>query len=193
MKLYLARSREHALIAFAIREASKLAAKSKGYVGRTALQKIMYFVKRMGVPLPYTFDLYHYGPFCQDIYTAVEYLTVDEVIKDDSPDQSRYSNYVGGPNMPKLIRMYKDDVKRWSKKIFPVVKALVPYNPDNLELVATLDYLFQQEHAKAPETSDAQVRETVVSRFMSIKGAKFLRAKVEKTYDVLKKCGLLAA
>lgn len=35
----------------------------KGQLGRTAMQKITYFVKVVGVPLPFRFGIYTYGPY----------------------------------------------------------------------------------------------------------------------------------
>jgi uncharacterized protein YwgA len=34
-------------------------------LGRTILQKLCYFAKASGVPLPFRFEIYHYGPFSQ--------------------------------------------------------------------------------------------------------------------------------
>ena len=50
--------------------------------GRTALQKIAYFLKRQGIPMSYGFELYHYGPFCQEILWDAEMLTSLGVIVD---------------------------------------------------------------------------------------------------------------
>ena len=34
-----------------------------GYLGRTALQKLAYFSKELGVPVPCSFEIYTYGPY----------------------------------------------------------------------------------------------------------------------------------
>jgi uncharacterized protein YwgA len=70
-------------------------------LGRTILQKLCYFAKASGVPLPFRFEIYHYGPFSQEIFYRTEDLLLDGVIEDRSSDRGR-SNFVSGPNLLRL-------------------------------------------------------------------------------------------
>jgi uncharacterized protein YwgA len=56
---------EHALLAATAQAAAESG--DNGYLGRTALQKILYFLQTSGVPMRYRFDIYHYGPYCDRI------------------------------------------------------------------------------------------------------------------------------
>jgi uncharacterized protein YwgA len=58
-ELFFSKTQEHALLALVIKEAQ--AAKSVGYFGRTALQKVVYFLKALGLPTRYQFEVHHYG------------------------------------------------------------------------------------------------------------------------------------
>ena len=65
MSLQLTGTWEQAVLAATARAAAGHA--DKGYLGRTALQKIVYFLQISGVPMRYRFDIYHYGPYCDRI------------------------------------------------------------------------------------------------------------------------------
>ena len=82
MPLLFSGTWEHALLAVTAREAAKSG--EAGYLGRTALQKIVYFLQIAGVPMRYAFDIYHYGPYCDRVSRDVELLLADGVLKDAS-------------------------------------------------------------------------------------------------------------
>jgi uncharacterized protein YwgA len=189
MTLYLATEKRHAFLAYAIKEARKVVGKNSGYVGRTALQKIMYFAQRKDVPLPYRFDLYFYGPFCADIYTDIEYLEEDDVVKDTSTRKQKYSNYAPAENIDELLERHAREIETYSTVIRALVQGLAPLKPEHLELFATVDYLFQQEYARNPQ---GPWKTKVIDRFMQIKNG-FTRNNVNRAYEVLDKEGLLKA
>src|ERR1700757_3431736 len=91
MSLELTGTWEQAILAATARAAAAHA--DKGYLGRTALQKILYFLQLSGVPMRYRFDIYHYGPYCDRVSRDVELLVADGVLKDISSNPDKYSNY----------------------------------------------------------------------------------------------------
>lgn len=48
------------------------------------MQKVCYFLKAKGVPLDYAFEMYHYGPYSQELYFRLEELVADGIIEDMS-------------------------------------------------------------------------------------------------------------
>lgn len=48
--------------------------KSGSSLGRTALQKLVYFSKVAGVPVPCSFSIYNYGPFADKVAASVDSL-----------------------------------------------------------------------------------------------------------------------
>ena len=103
MSLFFSTERDDALLTMVIQEAHNTA--SVSYLGRKALQKTMYFLKVLGVPMDYRFDIHHYGPFCNAILHDTEMLLVDGVVVDEAA-KSRYSNYVPGPNAEELLEKH---------------------------------------------------------------------------------------
>src|SRR5713226_6861666 len=103
MSLFLTRTWEHALLARVVKEAADVGQKHGGYLGRTAIQKIVYFLQVLNVPMRYRFEVFHYGPFCSTILGDLEWLMADDVIADISPDPGKYSKYAPGPACNELV------------------------------------------------------------------------------------------
>jgi len=164
MEMIFANTRDQAFLAMVIQEASKVAKQEDTYVGRTALQKVMYFLKALNVPINYRFDIYRYGPFCQEILDDVNILIVEAVIKDKSSSRRKYSNYAPDINTNELITNFTD-IETHRKKVKSIVNAFIPLKPKELELLSTLDYLyrwFKASGAKMP------FKEKVVDRFLMV-------------------------
>ncbi len=169
MSLMLADSRDHALTALVIKEAHQASAQGGGFVGRTAVQKIMYFLKALGVPMNYKFRLHHYGPYSDDLRDDVDCLLADDAIEDTSTDQERYSNFQPSTECESLLDSYQSKFAEHKDVIASISHYLAQFQPDELELIMTLDYLYRVERAKQPK---GDIKETVLDRFMDLKGNK---------------------
>jgi hypothetical protein len=143
----------------------------------------------MGVPMSYSFDIHHYGPYCDQISRDADWLIADEVLVDRSRDPRKYSNYAPGPAAGELERKHAESLECWRGPVRSLVRALVPMKPDKLELIATLDYLYRYLSASGGK---GPWKPTVISRFVEIKGDKFSREEVSQTYERLTQVGLLA-
>ena len=190
MSLIMTGSRDQALLATVVREAHASVTKSGGYVGRTALQKIMYFLQVSGIPMNYRFDIYHYGPFCEEILRDIDWLTADQVVIDRSDNPQRYSNYAPGENSDELIQMHQSFLAPLRNKIDALVRAFIPLKPRTMELIATLDYLYRQQKAT---TSSGPWKPSVISRFDQVKAGKFLPEEINEAYDGMVRMGLIEA
>jgi len=186
MSLFLTNSKDHALLALVIRYAHE-AVREDGFVGRTALQKIMYFLKVLGVPMKYDFDLYHYGPFCAMILRDVDWLVADKVIKDESGDPHRYSNYTPDEGYEELYQKHKGEIESHMESIRIVAEAFAPMRPEQLELLATLDYLYRKLKASGDEEP---YKVKVLDQLEKAKPGKFT-VEAPKIYDLMVKIGLL--
>lgn len=189
MSLLLAESQDHALLSMVIQEASQAASEQGSFVGRTAVQKIVYFLKAIGVPMGYRFDIHHYGPFCDEILRDVEWLIADNVIIDRSHNPQKYSNYTPAAALPELLAKYKN-LEPLRKQVQSVVRTLVPMRPERLEMLATLDYLYRKHRASGGE---GPWKPAVLKSFLEIKGERFQRADVEHVYDAMVKIGLVTS
>jgi uncharacterized protein len=186
MALQLTGTWEQALLAATTRTAAQVG--GPGYLGRTALQKILYFLQISDVPMKYRFDLYHYGPFCDLISRDVEWLLADGVLKDGSLNPAKYSNYRASDEATELMEKHRRSLDMYQKTIDTVVKALLPLQPENLEMMATLDYLYRQLLAGGGE---GPWKERVIDRFMQVKKDKFSRQDVSSSYDALVRAHLI--
>src|SRR5580704_17837514 len=108
MALQMTGTWEQALLAATAQTAAQIG--GQGYLGRTALQKILYFLQISGVPMRYRFDIYHYGPYCDRISRDVEWLLADGVLKDVSSNPDKYSNYHTSDAAGELIQKHKAEL-----------------------------------------------------------------------------------
>jgi uncharacterized protein YwgA len=187
MSLFLTGTWEHALLAGVVKEAAEVAQRGGGYLGRTAVQKIVYFLQVLDVPMRYRFDVYHYGPFCDTILGDTEWLLADEVIAESSPHPEKYSRFIPGRACDELLRKHADKLRQYDRSIQSTVQALLPLKPDHLELIATLDYAFREVRATLGKKPP---REQVICRFRKFKGDKFPEKEIEATFDQLESAGL---
>ena len=190
MPLFLAHTWNQALLAAVIEEAGTVAKEQDSYVGRTALQKVMYFLKVAGVPMGYRFEIHNFGPFCDSILSDAEVLLADDVIVDRSSNIKKYSNYAPGNSSPELIEMHGAEIEKCRPQIRNVVQKLVPLKPDHLELLATLDFAYRWIKASG---TPGPFHDRVVDRFVEIKKNKFPRSVVEQTYRSMVEANLFEA
>lgn len=186
MAFLISETKDQAILTMVIQEASKIAKQKDKYVGRTALQKILYFLKVLDVKISYRFEIYHYGPFCSEILNDVDILMADEVIKDISSTPDKYSNYEPSINADELLAKHKD-IEDVRAKVRLLVNALIPCTPEQLELLATLDYLYRWFKASG---GSGPYKEMIVNELLRIKD-KFDKESVSKYYDVLVKAKLI--
>jgi len=179
MSLVLQHRWEHALIAATVEAASNKCPDC--YLGRTAIQKLLYFMNALGVPMEYSFDIHHYGPFCAGVMHDVEWLLTDEVIEDQS-QESRYSNYKPGPGWPELSEQYEPKLAKHHEVVTDVCDALSDLSPETLELIATLDFSYRWVHARGGEGPWKQV---AIEKFKSIKKDKFENDEIDGWYSAL--------
>ena len=170
-----------------VKEAASVAQNEGGYLGRTAIQKIVYFLQVLDMPMRYRFEVCHYGPFCTNILGDLEWLLADEVIAESSPDPKKYSKYTPGPACDELIAKHAEKLKEYDATVKSTVKVLLPLKPDHLELIATLDYAFREMKAT---TGKKPAKRKVLARFRDFKGEKFKEKEIAETYDRLEAAGL---
>jgi len=185
VKVKLATDRDQALLAIVIREAAGAASQRKWYVGRTALQKILYFVKAAGVPMGYQFDVYHYGPFCADIMSDAEYLIADGAVKDIA-QKDKYSNYRATRSADDLIESHWNELKQHADTVRDIARALAPLEPKMLEFYSTLDYVYRW--VKAPKKA-GPLKPRVIARFLEVKPGAFAEHEIAEAYDQMVNVG----
>lgn len=156
------------------------------YLGRTAMQKLTYFSKVLDVPIPCSFGIYTYGPYSDAVTFSVESLLADDVLVDRS-SSAKYSNYRTGANAAELLSAYADQIKPYGQTIDKVVDALSEFEPNELELIATLHFIARRQKQRAGKLS----RESVIAEFKAIKKDKFDDSAINSWYDALEHASLI--
>jgi uncharacterized protein len=176
---------QDALVASLIKNYKDASSKT---LGRIILQKLCYFAKASGVPLPFRFEIYHYGPFSQEIFEVAEHLLLDGVIEDQSSDPAQ-SNYIPGPNLNRYLIGFGDAVRRYENKLKRIAEMFSQLDPSQMELVSTIHYLHSSHREWFKDTPSKQ---SVVASVLQVKGTKFSKGAVERAYDILCDAGLLS-
>lgn len=159
-----------------------------GYLGRTALQKLVYFSKAVGVPIPCSFEIYNFGPYSEDVTRSVTYLLGDDALDDVSPNPTKYSSYRTGTNANQFEPRFTSETARYRSLIDSIVGVLAGSSPSDLELVATLHFVNSKlKGLVGRRPSEA----AIVGEFHSIKGTKFSLEKIKTWYDWLEMSKLL--
>lgn len=126
---------------------TRLAEKSSGNLGRTALMKFCYFLQTLrDVPLGYRFTLYSYGPFDSDVLadldTAEALSAVESTVV---PYQGGYGYEIKPSRQSEAaLRSAVQFLEKYEKDIDWVVGEFRGLNSAALELVSTIIYVDQE-------------------------------------------------
>lgn len=158
------------------------------YLGRTAMQKLVYFAKVLDVPIPCSFEIYTYGPYSETVTFSIDSLLADDVLKDVS-QKADYSNYRLGENGRKILTKYSDQIRPYQNRIDSIIKCLGGFEPKQLELVATLHFIHQRKKQLQKGTNPR--KQDIVEEFRRVKKSKFSCQEVDSWYSALEDANLL--
>lgn len=185
MELDWEHDRDQALLALVVKEGYQAAQKEGRSFGRIALQKIMYFLKVTGVPMNYRFEIYRYGPFCSQIMRDADFLEFDNVIVDDKGEFG--SSYQPSENIKEFLEEFEGQIGEFRNSVRNLAEILAPLSTKVLELYATVDFVYREQRAK---NKAGPWKQTVLERFMTLKGERFNRDEVDSIYDNMCKAGI---
>ena len=183
-QMFFANKVADALLAYLIKSYTET---SSRVLGRTMQIKVCYFDKASGVPLPFRIEIYHYGPFSQEIFYRTDDLLLDGVIEDRSSDPAQ-SNFVPGSNLDPLLDFFGEAIKQHEANLKRVAIMFSRLDPSQMELVSTIHYIHSSHSEWFKEVPS---KDAVVTSVVQIKGDKFTSQIVEKAYDILRDASLL--
>lgn len=157
------------------------------YLGRTAMQKLTYFSKVLGVPVPCSFELYTYGPYSETVTASVESLLADDVLVDTS-STGKYSNYRLSENGMLILGQFQKEIEPYRVRIETLVRVLGKFKPNQLELVATVHFVHQRLKSilsRAPSEAE------VIREFKRFKQEKFESKEIKVWYKALAEANLI--
>lgn len=104
-------------------------------VGKTRLQKTLYFLEELEVGFGLGFDYYHYGPYSEELSIATDDAQALSLIDIDWKVTSAGTKYAVFSSKKE---QYEDELDSRRQKI---LKYLSEYDAITLEIAATADYL----------------------------------------------------
>lgn len=158
--------------------AGVVAAAGGRLTGRVRLQKIVYFLDRLGLQSGFSYDYHHFGPFSRELDSATAdaqaFLGLREEFAHRGVDGARYSVFSFNGNIGDEAF---GSVGR--ERTYSLVGNLVTTNVTVLELAATIDWLWREERL-----TDWQ------SELVKRKGQKVQNGKLERAVELLRTLGL---
>ncbi len=152
-----------------------------GDVGKTRVQKIMYFLQAAkGVPTAYGFKMHHYGPFAEAVETDTARLRLDQLVE-VHPDSLGYGFHIK-PGATKPDENWLHIIKPHTQSIRDILEEFGNRPTSELELLATLHYV----HNLTPRPTKVDVLQQV----KALK-PKFHESYIERCYVQLKDLGFL--
>lgn len=133
-------------------------------VGKTRLQKSLYFLESMGVGFGFDFDYYHYGPYSEDVSISAKDAEVLHIVDIEwrVSDRAEYAVYTSKYDA-------SDDCDALKRK--EILDRLRKFDAISLELAATADFLSKNGFAEDPW------RETAARKPSKATSARLQKAK----------------
>ena len=144
-----------------------------------------YFLKVIDVPMNYRFEIYRYGPFCSQIMRDADFLEFDNIIVDNKGDIG--SSYQPSENIKEFLGEFEGQIGQFRNSVRNLAEILAPLSTKVLELYATVDFVYREQRAK---NKAGPWKQTVLERFMTLKGERFNRDEVDSIYDNMCKAGI---
>jgi uncharacterized protein YwgA len=161
---------------------------SPSTLGRTTLLKLCYFAKASGVPLPFLFEICHYGPYSQEVLDRTRNLVLEGIIEDQSV-VSGQSNFVPGPNLEKFLNHFRDLTREYEPSVRNIAGLISRLDTLDTELISKIHFIYSSRrdwYKKSPS------KESVVQFMLKISADQDSRERVEKAYAILNEAALLA-
>jgi uncharacterized protein len=144
-------------------------------IGKTQVQKLVYFAQDCGVPLEYRYEIYHYGPYSFELSHDLGSLDSLGVINIDSaPGGFGFDISVG-----KFAEKFRLEPKHL-KKVEKVINEFGSNTPAQLEVKATIHFV----HSVIKKKLSGKAKSEVIQRVRALK-PRFSEEFVKKCYSDL--------
>lgn len=105
-------------------------------IGKTQLQKLVYFLQNAGVPLDYRYEIYHYGPYSFELSDEMGSLDSLGILNVESDPSGFGFNITSG----KFAEKYQIG-KKYQRKLEKVLVDFSSDTPAQLEVKATIHFV----------------------------------------------------
>jgi uncharacterized protein len=129
--------------------AAVVAAAGGRLTSRVRLQKTVYLLDRLGLGSGFDYDYHHYGPYSRDLDNATEdakaFDLVDETYAHRARDGARYSIFQVKQEVQPKPEAFGE---LGSEKASEIATRFAATDVTVLELAATIDWLWREEHVE---------------------------------------------
>lgn len=169
------------MVAFVVREWHRLTQEPSQRLGKTKLQKLVYFSKVAGVPLPFDFEIYYYGPYSQDVAEEVDRLEVLGLVE-GVRDTEGAVHYRPGNKLEETVSRFMGGLESYTSKIQRAIKVFGNMPAKVLELHATVHFV---------RRSGGRMRtvEETIEAVRSLKGNRFSEEEIRSAIEYLESNG----
>ena len=171
---------------------AKRLGEARQYFGKVVVQKIFYFLTcHSRLPLPYKFYFYHYGPYSEELKYDLDMMQLFGIISiRDDPQHMGYQIVRLDSGLTQECEAEaKSFIAKHLDKIERVITAFGSEDPGDLEVSATVHYVFESTKEHCPEA--AEHKRIVLDKVRELK-PKFSHETIEKSFDFLNQQGFLA-
>ncbi len=163
--------------------------------GKKAIQKLVYFLKEVGLPVRFRFQWDKFGPYSQELAYYIDDLVAEGLVK-SSPTtirlpqhqaegvQYNFSVTEKGGEILSEVNLSRDE----TAKIQEVLKLVREVSPQNLELYASVHYLVKFYSTKSESMRFPEGLDDLMDLY---KPGRFTSQQVKAVYHILKQHGLL--
>lgn len=137
---------------------------------KIAVQKVIFFLREIGIPITYTFGPYAYGPYSKELNNDADELIFWEELVSYNNGYKKGEKF--SINLPKWLR---DSI---SEKIEEIRSVIEDFSFDSLELFGTVFYCIRSLQEIYINPSFEKVQE----EFKAWKGNKYLSNRIQQAY-----------
>ena len=140
-----------------------LASNDKKIVGRTTIQKLIYFetIKIPEIQLKQHYFAYFYGPFNKDVAKSLEQMVIFDILE-ERKTRDNHGSYVykvsdkGAPLVDKLINKFENTYKK-IENIVNICNKHCDLDPTPLSFAAKVHFMMSSPKSKKPITNNELV------------------------------------
>ena len=150
------------------------------------IQKIIFFLEDVDVPVYFKYDVYLYGPYSHELQEELDDMVFwDELEKEDNSKYKIEPDPTGTQEENKIDTELQDKIKESIRDFSEIVDGSFSF--DNVEIAGTLLYCI-----RALENYDIEPdKENVIEEFKKWKGSKYPTNKIETIYKKITDKGLI--
>lgn len=144
--------------------------------GKIQIQKLVYFLKKLGIRVPYSYVILRYGPFSGQLGDKIEDMEFNQMIESKDPSGTDYYLKIEEQD---LIDYNEEQYNLINRKLNKVIEILPSLDFNDLELFATVHYCYDSLNIIYDEVGEQRL----INEVKKWKGEKFTEAEILDAFN----------